>query len=165
MTEATMREVIVEKVVVNIGVGTGGEKLAKAEKALETLTAQKPVKTISKTTNKEWGIKKGWPIGCKVTLRKKKAEEFLKRALWVKNNRVSYYSFNNDGSFAFGIPDYTTFQGVKYDPEIGIFGLDVCVVLKRKGGCKHKKDGKKHSLTKKEGIEFAQKMFNIEIVR
>ena len=71
----------IEKVTINIGVGEAGERLQKAEKVLESLTKQKPVRTLSKHTVKDWGLRKLLPIGCKVTLRGKKAEEFLKRLL------------------------------------------------------------------------------------
>ncbi len=59
-----MRIIRVEKVVVNIGVGDAGEKLIKAEKVLNMLTDRKPVRTISKTTNRDLGIREGMPIGC-----------------------------------------------------------------------------------------------------
>lgn len=74
----------VAKVTVNIGVGEAGEKLKKAESVLENVTKQKPVQTLSKTTNKDWGLRKFMPIGCKVTLRKKAAETFLINALKIR---------------------------------------------------------------------------------
>ena len=117
-----MRGLRIEKTVVNIGVGEAGERLIKAQKVLEMLTGQRPVETISKTTNKDLGIREGMPIGCKVTLRGEKAEDFLKRALWVKNNRLAKYNFDPEGNFSFGVPDYTEFKEMKYDPEIGISG-------------------------------------------
>ncbi len=72
-------------------------------------------------------------IGCKVTIRGKEAEEFVKKALWIRENRLAKYSFDPEGNFSFGIQDYTDFPGMKYDPEIGIFGLDVSVSLSRPG--------------------------------
>ncbi|MBQ5483355.1 MAG: 50S ribosomal protein L5, partial [Candidatus Methanomethylophilus sp.] len=64
-----MREIHVEKVVVNIGVGEAGERLVKAQKVLEMVTGHKSVQTTSRTINRDWGIRKGMPLGCKVTLR------------------------------------------------------------------------------------------------
>ena len=58
----------ISKVTVNIGVGEAGEKLKKAETVLQSLTGQKPVQTLSKTTNKDWALRKRMAIGCKVTL-------------------------------------------------------------------------------------------------
>ena len=73
-----MRDLHVEKVVVNIGVGEAGERLVKAEKVLEMVTGQKPVETISKTVNRDLGIRQGMPLGCKVTLRGDVAEDFVR---------------------------------------------------------------------------------------
>jgi large subunit ribosomal protein L5 len=165
-----MRGLRIEKTVVNIGVGEAGERLLKAQKVLEMLTNQKPVETLSKTTNKDLGIRKGMPIGCKVTLRGEKAQDFLKRALWVKNNRLAGYNFDPEGNFSFGVPDYTEFEGMRYDPEIGIFGMDVSVSLKRPGyrvAKRRRKTSKlpvRHRVTRDEGIHFMQDIFGIEVV-
>jgi large subunit ribosomal protein L5 len=166
-----LREPQIEKVVVNIGVGEGGEKLIKAERVLELLTHHKPVRTISRTTNKDLGIRKGMPIGCKVTLRGNDAHEFLKKAFWVKDNKIAHYSFDPEGNFSFGISDHIDFEGMKYDPSIGIFGMDVCVTLKRPGlrVAKRKRARrsipKRHRLTPEETQEFLKKEFNVEVVR
>ena len=128
-----MRAISVDKVVVNIGVGEAGERLVKAEKVLEMVTGQKPVETVSKTVNRDLGIRKGMPLGCKVTLRGETAEEFLDKALSIRERRVPEYSFDKEGNMSFGISDYTDFEGMKYDPEIGIFGMDISVVLRRPG--------------------------------
>ena len=65
-----MEEVKIAKATVNIGVGESGERLARAEKLLVNITDQKPVRTYTKVTNPEFGIRKGQPIACKVTFRK-----------------------------------------------------------------------------------------------
>ena len=109
-----MREVHVEKVVVNIGVGEAGERLVKAQKVLEMVTGQKSVETISKTVNRDLGIRKGMPLGCKVTLRGETAENFLNQALAIRERRVPEYSFDKEGNMSFGISDYTDFEGMKY---------------------------------------------------
>ena len=165
-----VRDLRIEKTVVNIGVGEAGERLLKAQKVLEMLTGQKPVETISKTTNKDLGIREGMPIGCKVTLRGEKAEDFLKRALWVKNNKLANYNFDPEGNFSFGVPDYTEFEGMKYNPEIGIFGMDVSVSLKRPGYrvTKRRRRASKlpvrHRVTREEGVQFIRDRFDIEVV-
>jgi large subunit ribosomal protein L5 len=167
---ARMTEPRVEKIVVNIGVGEAGEKLAKAEKVLEMVTHQKPLRTISKTTNKDLGIRWGMPLGCKVTIRKKAAEEFLKTALWVKENRITAYSFDPEGNFSFGITDYTDFPGQKYNPEIGIFGMDVCVVLSRPGRRvsertrSRRRIPKRHRLTRQDALDWLKRKFGVEVV-
>jgi len=167
---ARMTEPHVEKIVVNIGVGEAGEKLAKAEKVLEMVTHQKPLRTISKTTNKDLGIRWGMPLGCKVTMRKKVAEQFLKTALWVKENRITSYSFDPEGNFSFGITDYTDFPGQRYNPEIGIFGMDVCVVLSRPGrrvserSHARRRIPKRHRLTRQDALEWLKRKYGVEVV-
>lgn len=165
-----MRAVKVDKVVVNIGVGEAGEKLIRAEKVLELLTQRKPVRTLSRTTNKDLGIRRGMPIGCKVTLRGEEALGFLKEAFWVKNNRLAGYSFDPEGNFSFGIADYTDFKEMKYDPDIGIFGMDICVTLGRSGTrVKNRKHArgripKDHKVSPEEAKGFVKTRLNVEVV-
>ena len=128
-----MRRIAIDKVVVNIGVGEAGERLIKAAQVLEMLTGRRTIQTLSNTTNKDLGIRKEMPIGVKLTLRGKEAVDFFKRAMWVRQNRIANYSFDYEGNCSFGITDYTDFEGMRYDPEIGIFGLSVSVVFARSG--------------------------------
>lgn len=165
-----MRKPCVEKVVVNIGVGESGEKLMKAEKVLQMVTKHKPVRTISKTINRDFGIRKGQPIGCKVTLRYEDAEKFLKDALWVKENKLLDYSFDDGGNVSLGLPDYTDLPGMKYDPNIGIFGMNVCVTITRPGfRTSIKKRGarklpKKQRLSPEEAMDFMKEKFSAEVI-
>ncbi|MFO7619265.1 MAG: 50S ribosomal protein L5 [Thermoplasmata archaeon] len=167
---AKMRIIRIQKAVVNIGVGEAGENLEKAEKVLKMVTKCTPVRTLSKTTNRDWGIREGMPIGCKVTLRGKEAEEFIVKAFWVKENRIAEYSFDPEGNFSFGIPDYTDFEGMKYDPQIGILGMDVCVTLARPGkrialrNISPRKLPPKQRITKEEGITFVKNKFKVEVM-
>lgn len=165
-----MREIRIDKVVVNIGVGEAGEKLMKAEKVLELLTHRKPIRTLAKTTNKDLGIRRGMPIGCKVTLRGEDTMNFLKEALWVKNNKIADYSFDAEGNFSFGIGDYTDFKEMKYDPDIGIFGLDVSVTLARKGlrvwnrRRARARIPKHHKITPREAQQFVKSKLDVDVV-
>lgn len=160
----------IAKVTVNIGVGEAGEKLKKAESVLEGVTKQKAVQTISKTTNKDWGLRKFMPIGCKVTLRKKAAETFLVSALKIRENKISEYTFDDQGNFSFGVPDHTLFEGQKYDPNIGIFGMDICVTVEKPGyRIKHRRINRRkipqrHGLTIEETMKFITEKFNVEVV-
>ena len=165
-----MRDLHVEKVVVNIGVGEAGERLVKAEKVLEMVTGQKPVETISKTVNRDLGIRQGMPLGCKVTLRGDVAEDFVKKALVIREMRVPEYSFDKEGNMSFGISDYTDFEGMKYDPEIGIFGMDISVVLRRPGNritqraLLRRRVPKSHRVCRDEAIQFMKDKFEVEVV-
>jgi len=167
---ADIREPRIEKVTINIGVGEGGERLRKAEQVLQEITKQKPIFTISRTINKDWGIRKEMPIGCKVTLRGDKAMDFLKRALWTRNNKIADWSFDKEGNVSFGIPDHTEFEGMKYDPNIGIFGMDVCITMERAGyrikkrRIKRKKIPHRHRLTPEDTMEFLKEKLNVEVV-
>jgi len=167
---ADMRKPRIEKVTINIGVGEGGERLRKAEQVLQEITHQKPILTISRTINKDWGIRKGMPIGCKVTLRGEKAIDFLKRALWTRNNKIADWSFDKEGNVSFGIADHTEFEGMKYDPNIGIFGMDICVTMERPGyrikrrRINRKKIPHRHRVTPEETMEFLKEELNVEVV-
>ena len=165
-----MKDIRLEKAVINIGVGDAGERLLKAEKVLQMVTKRKPIRTIAKTTNRDFGIRRGMDIGVKVTLRGTEAEEFVKTALWIRENRIADYSFDPEGNFSFGIQDYTDFPGMKYDPEIGIFGLDISVVLTRPGKRVAKRRVLRgsvpthHRIARHEGIEFVKSRFSVEVV-
>ncbi|WP_026068918.1 50S ribosomal protein L5 [Methanomassiliicoccus luminyensis] len=165
-----MRAPRIEKVVINIGVGEAGERLNKAQKVLSMVAKQKPVITTAKVTNRDLGVRHGMPIGCKVTLRGETAEGFLRKALAIRDNRVASYSFDPQGNLSFGISDYTDFEGMKYDPEIGIFGMDVNVVFKRPGYRVAKRRimaktvPKEHRMTRAEAIGFMKERYNVEVV-
>ena len=165
-----MREIHIEKVVVNIGVGEAGERLVKAQKVLEMVTGHKSVQTTSRTINRDWGIRKGMPLGCKVTLRGDDATAFLKRALPIREMRVPVYSFDKEGNMSFGITDYTDFDGMKYDPEIGIYGMDINVVLRRGGNRITKRAllkrsiPKSHRVDRDEAIQYMKDNFNVQVV-
>jgi len=159
----------IEKVVVNIAVGKSGEPLEKASKVLKELTGQTPSKRKAKQTIRDFGIRKDEPIACIVTLRKQAAVEFLKKVLPVVDNKISRTSFGEYGNFSFGIKEHIEIVGVKYDPDVGIFGMDVCVSLNRPG-CRVKnrrtaqaKIGSKHILTPEEAVTFARQALGVEI--
>lgn len=165
-----MREVRVEKVTLNIGVGEGGEKLSKAETLLERLTGQKPARTLAKKTVREFGMRKGEPVGVKVTLRGRRAEEMLPKLLQAVDNRLSSRSFDGQGNFSFGIKEYIDLPGVRYDPEIGMFGMDVCVTLERPGyRVKRRKRQRRripssHAITREEAIKFVTEKWGVTVV-
>lgn len=131
--EHPLRRLKVIKVVVNAGVGESGEARTKAEKVLEMVTHQKPVATRSHSTNRDFGIRQGQEIGAKATLRGARADEFLDRAFEARDRQLDPDSIDRNGNFSFGIADYTDFTGMKYDPQIGIHGMDIAVEIGRAG--------------------------------
>jgi len=164
-----MKRVYIEKVVVNIGVGTGGERLEKAANLLRELTGAEPSLRRAKRTIKDFGIRKGEPIGVAVTLRRDKAVEFLMRALQAVGNRIKRSSFDERGNVCFGIKEHIMLPGVKYDPAVGIWGMDVCVRLAKPGlrvqlrRRKRGKVGKRQLVTREEAVEFFQKVLGVQV--
>jgi large subunit ribosomal protein L5 len=156
-----MREIKIEKVTVNVGCGGDLDKIERAKKLLELLTGQKPVVTISRKRS-TFGIAKGKPVGVKVTLRKKKAEEFLQKVLEAKKYTIKSSQISN-GTFSIGVAEYIELPGVKYQHEIGTLGFDICVTLERPGyrvkrvKVKKAKIGKKHTINKEDVIEWLKK--------
>jgi len=167
--ENIMRDVFVEKVVVNIGVGEGGPELEKAIKIIKLLTNKHAVKTMCKVKLPTWGIRPGIPIGCKTTLRGQDALDFLELTLKAKRNILKKKSFSKEGNFSYGIHEYLDVPTIKYDPDLGIKGFDVCVNLKRKGyrvkQRKHDvcKVGKKQKVSKDDAIKFAQDKLKVVV--
>ena len=168
--EQPMRKPRIEKVVVNLNVGKSGEPLEKAFKVLQEITGQMPVKKNAKTSIRDFGIRKGEPIACVVTLRRQPAIDFLKKILPVVDNKVARRSFDTHGNFAFGLTEHIEIPGVKYDPDVGIFGMDVCVTINRPGDRvrdrrkRKAKVGRKHLLTPDEAILFTKQTLGVEIV-
>ena len=161
-----MQQVKLEKVTLNIGTGGPGEQLDKAMKLLNKITNSKPVPTKTKKRIPTWGVRPGLQIGCKVTVRGKKAEELLKRLLAARSNRLPQNSLDNSANLSFGIPEYIDIPGAEYEASIGIIGLEVAVTLKKPGyrikkrQLKRKKIPNKHKITKKEAIKFIEEKFN-----
>ena len=100
---------------------------------LKNITGIDPIKTFTNKRIPTWGLRPGLPIGCKLTLRKKKAEEILLRLLDAKDNTLSPHQFDKEGNIAFGIHEYIDIPGIEYEPKIGVMGLEVCITLERPG--------------------------------
>lgn len=164
-----MKRIRVEKVVVNSCIGASTARLEKTAKIIEMLTGQKPEFRKAKKTIKGFGIYRGQPIAVRVTLRKQKAIEFLEKALRAVNNTLKTSSFDGNGNFSFGIKEHLDIPGTKYDPELGIIGMDVCVHLSRPGlrvALRRRARGRigpKHKVKKEEAMEFMRKAFGVRI--
>jgi large subunit ribosomal protein L5 len=161
----------IEKVVVNLNVGKSGEPLEKGNKVLREITGDRtPVKKKAKATIRDFGIREGEPIAVVVTLRKQEAIDFLKKVFPVVDNKLARRSFDARGNFSFGLKEHIEIPGVKYDPDIGIFGMDICVTVNRAGQRiklrkrQSKSVGPKHVLTPEESIVFIKQTLGVEIV-
>lgn len=164
-----MRQIKIEKVTLNVGVGKEQSKLDKGILLLKNITGIQPVKTFTKKRIPSWGIRPGLPIGCKLTLRGEKAKALLIRLLEAKNNVLKDSQFDNEGNLSFGIHEYIDVPEVKYDPKIGIMGFEVCITLERPGfrvkkrAIKKRKISKKHRIKKEDAIDFMKKGFNVKL--
>ncbi|TGC08524.1 50S ribosomal protein L5 [Methanolobus halotolerans] len=165
-----MRTPVVDKVVVHMGVGESGQHLVDAEGILGAITGQKIIRTYSKRTLPAFSIKKGEPIGCKVTLRGERAEKFLTTALGIIESNLRTSQFDKNGNVTFGIEEHTDFPGMRYDPNIGIFGMDINVVVNRPGYRISKRRISKtsipasHRIIKDDTINFFKDKYSVEVV-
>ena len=165
----SMKEIRVEKVTLNIGAGKDQSKLERGLLLLNTISSSTPVKTITNKRIQEWGLRPGLPIGCKVTLRRGKVAKILPRLLDAVENKLNMRQFDNNGNIAFGIHEYIGIQGIKYDPKIGVMGLEVCITLERPGyrikrrKLLARKIPPKHRISKEEAIAFMAKQFDVKV--
>jgi large subunit ribosomal protein L5 len=164
-----MEKVVIAKATLNIGVGESGERLSRAINLLSELTDQQPVKTFSKVTNPEFGIRKYQPMACKVTLRGEKAHKAIKMVLDGTENNLNKKQFDEQGNVSFGIEEHIDIPGIKYDPDIGIFGMNVSVTFEKPGyrikkrKIQKKKIPKRHIVKKEETMKYMEDNFQIKI--
>jgi large subunit ribosomal protein L5 len=159
-----MREIKIEKVVLNVG-GTG-EDLEKGFKLLKLITGGKPAKRKTNKRIPTLSVRPGLEVGAVITLRKN-LDEFLERMLKSIDNKLKKKQIS-ENNFSFGIAEYIEIPGMEYQRELGIIGLDVTVVFKRAGrrvGQKKTKRGKvpkRQVISKEEIIKFMEEKFGTE---
>lgn len=164
-----MRNLRIEKLTLNIGAGKEQTRLDKGMKLLKIITGIDPIKTVSTKRIPNWGLRVGLPIGCKITMRGDSAKKMLTRLLGAKDNKLTPEQFDENGTVSFGIPEYIDVPDVKYEPEIGIMGFQVCVTLERPGfrikrrKIQQRKIPKKHRIIKQEAMDFMVKEFKVKI--
>ena len=165
----TMMEIRLEKVVLNMGVGKSGDAIEIAKKALEQISGKKPNARNAKKAQRDWGVRKNEPIGVAVTVRGDDAKELLKKLFEAKGNSVNAKSFDNDGNLSFGILEHIDIPEIKYDPKIGILGLNVTINLSRPGfsirlRSKHKaKIGKAHKISPHDAKDYLTREFGVNV--
>jgi large subunit ribosomal protein L5 len=133
----TMQLPRLEKIVLNMGVGEAAADQKKLEAAYGEMTlisGQKPVKTVAKKAIAGFKIRKGLPIGCKVTLRSARMYEFLDRLVTIALPRVRDFrgitgkGFDGRGNFAMGVKEQIIFPEIVYDKVDAIRGMDIVFV-------------------------------------
>lgn len=161
----------ISKVTINISVGAAQDRLDKAGALLERLTNRKPSIRKAKKTIKSFGISKKQPIAVVVTLRGVDAYKFLRDALMAVNNMLNEKNFDSNGNVAFGLKEHLLLPGARYDPGIGIFGMDIAITIERKGyrvirrRIKRRSIPRRHRVTREEGILLMELLFGIRIVK
>jgi large subunit ribosomal protein L5 len=167
--ENPMREIRVGKVVLNIGLGKSGEAIERGKRVLEQVTGQKPSQRRAKKSVRDFGIHKGEPIGVAVTVRGKDTTEVIEKLLSARERRLSESSFDPKGSVSFGVKEHIEIPGIRYDPSIGILGMNVSVLLERPGyrvarrGRRTSRVGKDHFVTKEDAINYFRERFGVNI--
>ncbi|MBS3146144.1 50S ribosomal protein L5 [Candidatus Woesearchaeota archaeon] len=167
--ENKMRDIRIEKITLNIGTGQPGDKLDKAVILLQTIAQQKPIKTKTMKRIPTWGLRPRLEIGCKVTIRGKKAELLLSRLLDAIDHSLAFRNFDNKGNLSFGIPEYIDIPNTQYNPQIGIIGLEAAITFQRKGYRISKRRYKKiripisHQITQEDSINFLKNKFQVRL--
>ena len=172
-----MRNIRVEKLVINICVGESGDAISKAARVLEQISGQEPVygkgilfyeknlMYLARFTIRSFSIRRNEKISVHATIRGEKALEILERGLKVKEYELVKNNFSDSGNFGFGIQEHIDL-GIKYDPNTGIFGMDFYVQLARPGGRVSKRKaqrsrvGYSHKVTREEAMEWFKKQYD-----
>ncbi len=167
--ENNMRNLKLSKITLNVGAGKDPNNLKKGLILLKHITGIEPLKTVTQKRLQAWGLRPGLPIGCKLTIRGKQAEDLLKRLLSANDNSLKETQFDNLGNVSFGIKEYIDIPEVKYNPDVGVVGFEVAITLERPGfrikrrRIKQSKVGKNQIVRKKDAVDFMKSKFNIVV--
>lgn len=165
-----MKDIRIEKVTLNAGIGKPGPELEKAKILLEHISGLKASETRTKKRIPTWGLRPNLVIGCKVTLRGEKAKDVLKTLLQAKDAVLPAKAFDSYGNFSFGIKEYLDVPTLNYIPEVGIRGFEIAVTLQRKGfrikrrALEKKGIPARHNISKQEAMTFAKEQFHLTVL-
>jgi len=116
-----------------------------------------------------FGVRKGENIACVATIRGPAVDDFLKRAFESMKYKIKESCFDDYGNVSFGISEHINMPGTKYDPTLGIFGMNVCVVIERPGyrvsrrSERPGKIGRSHRVSKAEAIAFMKDRYGLSL--
>jgi large subunit ribosomal protein L5 len=164
-----MRSLRISKVTLNFGAGKNPQLLERGMRLLEKVAGKPPVQTKTQKRIPNWNLRPGLPIGAKITLRGKRAEEVLATILTAKHDGLTTRNFDKNGNLSFGVPEYVEISGMKYDPEIGMLGFEASVTIERPGfRIKRRRIFPKHipashQVTKEESIAFVTEKYGITV--
>jgi large subunit ribosomal protein L5 len=167
--ENPMRKIRVGKIVVNIGLGKSGEAIERGKKVLEQVTGQTPTQTRAKRSVRDFGIHKGEPIGVVVTVRGDATSALIEKLLTAREKKLNESCFDSRGSISFGIKEHIEIPGIRYDPAIGILGMNVSILLERPGfsvarrGRRASRVGKGHLVSREEAMQYFKEKFGVTI--
>ena len=149
-----------DKIVLNVGMGEATQDIKFLDAAiseLASITGQKPVTTKARKAIANFKIRKGLPIGCKVTLRRGKMYEFLDRLVSVSIPRIRDFrglktnSFDQGGNYSFGLNEQLIFPEIDADKVLKIHGMDITIATTAKT------EKEAFELLKAFGMPFAKK--------
>ncbi|MDG6985824.1 MAG: 50S ribosomal protein L5 [Nitrososphaerota archaeon] len=167
--ENPMKSIRVAKVVVNIGLGKSGEAIERGKKVLEQVTGQTPAQTRAKKSVRDFGIHKGEPIGVVVTVRGEGTAPLITKLLAAREKKLQESSFDPRGSVSFGIKEHIEIPGIRYDPAIGILGMNVSVLLERPGFRVARRNrraarvGRSHLVSREESVQYFKDNFGVTV--
>ena len=125
---------MLKQISINMGIGDAKDNPKKLESAIQELTlitGQKPVTTLSRKDISNFKIRKGFPVGCKVTIRGNRMYDFMERLISIALPRtrdfrgLSFKSFDGRGNYSFGVKEQIIFTEINYDKIDSVRGMDI----------------------------------------
>lgn len=170
MPENVMRNIRISKLVINIGTGSDESLQGNAKRLIEAITGRKSADEISRTRNPSFKIAKGQKIGAFVTVRGEHARKLMVKLFEAVDNKIKPNAVTSN-SISFGIPEYIDISGVKYDPKIGMLGMNVNISFRRNGlrvALRKRHNAKipatHRNISREEIVDYIKREFNVAII-